>query len=526
VFARAERHVAYVLRNFISVNREEILSKARDRVASRSSPLSTEAELSHGLPVFLDQLDDALRKVTLHEVVDHGEIKTSAGHYGDDLFRQGLTVAQVINGYGDLCQVITGLAVDQKVPISATEFQTLNLCLDEATAGAVTAYTTQHDRMVSDEGTERLGVLAHEMRNALNTAILAVGSIKKGSVGLGGSTGAMLDRSHMRLQSLIDQSLADVRLDAGLKNLARVPVCEVIEEAEIGGAMIAQARGIHFVVTTVDPSVVVEADRPILAAAVANLLQNAFKFTLPGTTVKLRASSTTSRVLIDVEDECGGLPAGAPQSLLRPFAQKGRDRTGLGLGLSICTKAVKMMAGELHIRDLPGKGCVFTLDLPKQPPSPTSIHAHHRRDPNAQGGPGGNSGRARDATTSNVLIVDDDFGTVEMLSDALRESGYLVQTARTGEEGLQVLRSKPLPDAILLDVDMPVLGGPGMAHKMMLHDAGEERIPIVLSSGRPDLPALAAAMGTPYFIGKPVELDHLLALLARALVERAAPKSA
>jgi CheY-like chemotaxis protein len=127
---------------------------------------------------------------------------------------------------------------------------------------------------------------------------------------------------------------------------------------------------------------------------------------------------------------------------------------------------------------------------------------------------------------SNLLIVDDDFDIVECLSDVLRGSGHNVQTARTGEEGLQALRAKPLPDAILLDVDMPVLGGPGMAHKMMLHDAGQEKIPIVLSSGRNDLSALAEKMGTPYSIAKPVALDTLLELLARALRDRVPPRSA
>jgi DNA-binding NtrC family response regulator len=127
---------------------------------------------------------------------------------------------------------------------------------------------------------------------------------------------------------------------------------------------------------------------------------------------------------------------------------------------------------------------------------------------------------------AKLLIVDDDFDVVECLSDVLRERGHDVQTARSGEEGLQVLRSARLPDAILLDVDMPVLGGPGMAHKMMLHDAGEESIPIILSSGRDDLGALAAKMGTPYFIAKPVHLDALLDLVARALREQVAPSSA
>ena len=379
-----------MLRDFLASNREEILAQARERVALRGAPLAKEAELTHGLPVFLDQLSEALRKAKLLQAVDHAEISNSASQHGDHLFHEGLTVAGVVNSYGDLCQVITGLAVDQHASIDAGDFQTLNLCLDDATAGAVAAYSRQRERAITDDGTERLGVLAHELRNALNAAILAFGSIKKGVVGTGGSTAALLDRSHMRLQSLIDRSLADVRLDAGLVNLERVAVWEVIEEAEIGAAAVAHAKGIQFAVTTADRTVIVEADRPILAAAIANLLQNAFKFTLPGTTVKLRASTTTSRVLIEVEDECGGLPSGEAENLLRPFVQKGRDRTGVGLGLSICLKAVKMMAGQLHIRDLPGKGCVFTIDLPRQAPPPTSIHAHAH---NRRGGDGhGNSG--------------------------------------------------------------------------------------------------------------------------------------
>jgi len=126
----------------------------------------------------------------------------------------------------------------------------------------------------------------------------------------------------------------------------------------------------------------------------------------------------------------------------------------------------------------------------------------------------------------NVLIVDDDFDIVDGLTDVLKTEGYSVHTAHTGEEGLTVLRSAPLPDAILLDVDMPVLGGPGMAHKMMLHDAGEEKIPIVLFSARSDLPALAAEMGTPYSIAKPFDLKVLLAILSRAVRDRVGPASA
>jgi signal transduction histidine kinase len=357
-----------VLRTFIARQREEILAQARNRVATRNAPVATETELTLGLPAFLDQLDEALCRACLRESVDHGEIAKSASQHGTALFRNGLTVAQVVHDYGDLCQVITALAVEQNAPIAPADFQTLNLCLDDAIAGAVTAYGEQRERSVADAGTERLGVLAHEMRNELSTAILTFGVIKKGVVATGGATSVMLDRSHMRLNVLIDRSLAQVRLDAGRQHLERIPVHEVLEEVEIGASIVAQARGLQLKVTTVEPSIIVEADRQILTAAVANLVQNALKFTGKGTTVKLRASTTATRVLIDVEDECGGLPEEMHASLLRPFVQGGSDRTGLGLGLHICVKAMKTMAGELRIRDLPGDGCVFTIDLPKQPP--------------------------------------------------------------------------------------------------------------------------------------------------------------
>jgi DNA-binding NtrC family response regulator len=127
---------------------------------------------------------------------------------------------------------------------------------------------------------------------------------------------------------------------------------------------------------------------------------------------------------------------------------------------------------------------------------------------------------------AHLLLVDDDNDLVELVGDMLRAAGHVVHTASTGEEGLLVLRSASLPDALILDVDMPVLGGPGMAHKMLLHDSGEEHIPIILVSGNQELPAIAKQMGTPYFLAKPCGLDAFLNLVNRALSERRAPVSA
>jgi CheY-like chemotaxis protein len=129
---------------------------------------------------------------------------------------------------------------------------------------------------------------------------------------------------------------------------------------------------------------------------------------------------------------------------------------------------------------------------------------------------------------ANVLIVDDNPVAVEITTQLLEFAGHRIRTGHNGQEGLKSLGAGPLPDCVLLDVDMPVLSGPGMAHRMLLHDAGEERIPIVLVSGRSDLSEVAGRMRTPYFLakGSPDYGTVLLQILDRALRERQPPAGA
>ncbi len=374
------------LREFLEVHRGEIVSRSRKRLEARNSV--NDEELGRGLSAFLDQLSEALQRASDKEPVDHAELRESAIRHGHELFQRGVSVGHVVHEYGNICQVITGLAADLDAAVAPDEFRTLNLCLDDAIAGAVTEFARQRERALVDEGTERLGVLAHEMRNALNAAMISFALIKQGVVAPGGSTSAIHERSLVRLNSLIARSLADVRLEAGLLRLERIPLWEVVQEAEISGRMMAEPRGIRLDVSPVDPSICVAADRQILAAALANLLQNAFKFTKPGTGVAMRTACTNGRVTIDIEDECGGLPTGAAESMLKPFVQNGRDRTGLGLGLAICIRAARSMAGELRVRDIPGKGCVFTIDLPSPPASSSARVDGSDLAPGARGAEG------------------------------------------------------------------------------------------------------------------------------------------
>jgi len=362
-----------MLEAFILENRETIIGRSRARVAARPIPKPTDVELRNGIPVFLDQLGAALRRARSTSNVDHQQIRESAGRHGLDLLEMGLSIAQVVHDYGDVCQSITELAIELERPLSSGDFQILNLCLDDAIAEAVTHFAAGRESTISARGTERLGMLAHELRNRLNTAMLAFQSIREGRVPANGSTGAVLSRSLVGLRDLIDRSLADVRVDAGIYTPERVSVDAFVSELEIGGALQAQARDIHFVLTSVAPPVTIEVDQQILAGALSNLLGNAFKFTRKGGNVSLTVQALPDRVSFDVEDECGGLPPGSVEKLFRPFEQHSSDRSGVGLGLAISKKAVVACGGELRVRDVPGKGCVFTIDLPRAAPPPMSV---------------------------------------------------------------------------------------------------------------------------------------------------------
>jgi signal transduction histidine kinase len=254
--------------------------------------------------------------------------------------------------------------------LSGEDFKTLNLCLDDAIAGAVTEYSKQRERTLQREGTERLGILAHELRRALNTAMLSFESIKSGRVAPRGATGILHGESLLSLRDLIDRSLAEVRLDVGLGRLESLSVRDLIEGVEIGAMARADARAVQFLCSAGGQDAIVEGDPEILSAAISNLLENAVKFTRAHGKVTLSVRTEDARVLVEIEDECGGLPPGKTEELFRAFEQYGDDRTGLGLGLAICAKAAKASGGEVRVRDLPGKGCVFTLDLPKKSSSP------------------------------------------------------------------------------------------------------------------------------------------------------------
>ena len=188
--------------------------------------------------------------------------------------------------------------------------------------------------------------------------------VKEGVVGTASTTNALLERNLQRMRDLIDRSFSEFRMHKD-PTVDRRPLLLflAVEEVLATAGEDARSKGLSLMVE-VDHQLQANVDRNYLISALANLLQNAIKFSKSGGTIWVRGLDAGSTVVLEVEDQCGGLPKGKPK-LFRPFTQKNSDKTGLGLGLSISRRAVALNDGNLSVRDIPGTGCVFSITLPK-----------------------------------------------------------------------------------------------------------------------------------------------------------------
>ena len=373
-----------MLYQFLADNRSNLIEYCKAQRLERNMPAIGLTGLESGVPIVLDQLMQALKfkqqesslttsGVTVSDPINNpaaDQISRSGMDYGGELLKHGLTLAQVVHSYGDLCQAVTRLAFATDTPIGADEFGLLNYCLDEAIAGAVTEFSERRESQLSERSdadlNERLGFLAHELRNLIHTAVLAVSALKSGQVGFSGATGAVLDRCLVGLRNIVDRSIADVRTAAGMSTPHEpIVIADFIADVKATAQLEAQAKGCKFTVSEVSRTLVVDADREMLTSAVNNLLQNAFKFTQPETEVALLTYAAGNRVLISVKDHSGGLHPDIADHLFTPFKQGNDNKSGLGLGLSICKRSVEANKGTLNVRNMPGTGCVFTIDLPR-----------------------------------------------------------------------------------------------------------------------------------------------------------------
>lgn len=350
-----------MLCQFLNTHHEKILTRSKEKAVSRRAPRATDEEIIRGIPIFFLQLVEQLCD---GGASDNVALNLAATAYGKNSLADGFTIGEVVHAYGDICQAVTEVATEQDAPITSDEFRTLNLCLDNAIASAVSSYANQERLDASSKEQERFGFFAHEIRNALTSAVIAFAQIKDGKVGANGNTSIVLGRSLARITALINKTLTAIRLNHDSVNSERFELVDLFEEARLVSSAVAQSRNLVMNVDLASArGVTILADRDLVLSAITNILQNAVKFTHEGGTVTLQTERARGRVVITISDECGGLKV-KPEALFAPFTQANENRCGLGLGLGISRKAIKANGGDVNVTDVPGRGCVFVIELP------------------------------------------------------------------------------------------------------------------------------------------------------------------
>lgn len=220
------------LLDFVNINRDELIRRCRDKVALRFESSMVPAAIDHGVPLFLQQLADTLLaeestpatvNVATEATPAASEIGRAAALHGAELLRQGYTIDQVVHDYGDVCQAVTDLAVEHEADITAVEFRTLNRCLDDAIADAVTAFGSARQTVINEQAEglhQRLLAYEDEQRRLIEVAMHAYSAIRTGQLGPGGATGVLLLHALEELRLLSERLIPEIRLASAAASLS------------------------------------------------------------------------------------------------------------------------------------------------------------------------------------------------------------------------------------------------------------------------------------------------------------------
>lgn len=361
-----------MLHDFLTKQRDAILAVAKKKASESRWARITSDAVEEGWSVFYDDLTSRLQPEETRPPSSQESDKAVLEKRGKDYLRLGYAISEVVQSYSIIYQAITESAISLGVDITPVEFQKLNVSLDTAVADVVKEFElvqTEAQDVQTDvkeqREAQRLGSLAHELRNSLQSATVALEMVEQGIVEVKSKTGAVLHSSLEGMAELIDRALAEARMRMEPEvHLRKLRVFEILNEVGVTAGFQARARDIGLRMQGGGDQYVL-VDRHLLISALSNLVQNALKFSRPKGTVSVRTRAENGRVLIDVEDECGGLPEGKIEELFEPGVQKSADKSGMGLGLTISRQAIERNNGVLQVKNLPGKGCIFTIDLPE-----------------------------------------------------------------------------------------------------------------------------------------------------------------
>ncbi len=355
------------LGSLLAHRRADILERWTQRIGGEHADKTlSRGELWDHLPNFFDEVLTLLRtEDSGPEAVANNGSAASAEH-GTQRLRVGFDLAEVIREYEILTECILDEVEAVGGSVSTRAFRHVQALLNAGRRQAISAYVDRRDAEMARATSQHVAFVAHELRGPLMNASLALTTLRKNQRSEDQWALDVLTRNLSAVRELIDQVLTADRL-AGLLQLRResFDLRELLEHVIAETRLAAQRRDVKIALSVAD-ALPYSGDQRLLRSAIGNVLGNAVKFTHDGSVISVRARRHNDSVTIEVEDCCGGLPQGNTTELFEPFVQRGENRTGFGLGLAIVKQALEAHAGRVFVRNLPGKGCVFTLHMPDQ----------------------------------------------------------------------------------------------------------------------------------------------------------------
>lgn len=355
------------LHDVLATRRDEVMRRWHDLVRGILAPESMpQVELIDHLPQFLDEILAALREdVGLSSVGPPPERSEIAAGHGHQRLRLGFSLDSVVREYGALRHAIIATARAAGAEIRFAELEVVFDCTITGIAHAVSEYSQQRDANLLRQANEHFAFIAHELRNPLSAASMAFSQLKsKNQLPAEGRAVGALERGLQRTSELIDQTLQIARVASGVELRKQSTTLRALfDDLEMGAISEAESAGVELrVVLAQDERIAL--DVRLLRSAVSNLLRNGIKYTRPGSVVELRGSFANQRLVVEIEDCCGGLEPGKVEAAFAPFVRLDKTQSGFGLGLAIARQAVDAHGGSIRVQNLPGKGCIFVLELP------------------------------------------------------------------------------------------------------------------------------------------------------------------
>ncbi len=358
-----------LLPDVIQQRRPEIVDRWLERAYRDLSPRAIpRADVLDELGQVIDALVRSLRRDVIEEHSNPPVPLDVAQSHGRQRFHAGFDIAAVVREHLVLREVIFEVVAESGYRPDLAEVGSVAKFLFGALAETASSYAIERDREVSEQAERYIGFLAHELRNPLGTARLAISLLREQGRLPEVKAAGSLERSLARMQELLDGALSNFAARrAPRPELAPIELGGFLREVVAESSAEAESKRIATSVDLAGAEIPLRADPRLLRSAVSNLVRNAIKFSQPGTSVRVEAKRGEGRVSVAVTDGCGGLPPGSVERLFNPFVQAGADRTGFGLGLAIAKQAADAHHGAIRVHDVPGRGCVFVLDLPDSP---------------------------------------------------------------------------------------------------------------------------------------------------------------